>query len=56
MRFGSSPYDDLMESLTWLKQVSSVAACKSEFELLSNRIRGISKKNKFGYFFKWHLR
>lgn len=42
IRFASSPYDDPMEALTWLKQVSFVTAYKAEFELLSNRIRGIS--------------
>lgn len=39
VRFGSTPYDDPMESLAQLKQVSLVTAYKSKFELLSNQIR-----------------
>lgn len=39
-----------MEAHTWHKQVSSVTAYKSEFELLSNCIRGVSEKNKFSFF------
>ncbi|XP_035549739.1 uncharacterized protein LOC118349426 [Juglans regia] len=50
VRFGSSPYDDPMESLTRLKQVSSVTTYKIEFELLSNRIKGIFEKNKLSCF------
>ena len=36
MRFGSSSYDDPMETLTKLKQVGSVYAYKGQFEALSN--------------------
>ncbi|KAF5477456.1 hypothetical protein F2P56_004096 [Juglans regia] len=50
IRFGSTPYDDPMESLTRLKQVSTVNDYKSEFEILSNRIRGLSEKNKLSCF------
>ncbi|KAF5468733.1 hypothetical protein F2P56_012865 [Juglans regia] len=50
IRFGSMPYDDPMESLTRLKQVNTVNDYKSEFEILSNRIRGLSEKNKLSYF------
>lgn len=50
MKFGSFPYDDPMESLTRLKQLSSVTTYKSEFKLLSNRICGISEKNKTSCF------
>lgn len=50
LRFGSTPYDDPMEALTRLKQVTRVPAYKSEFEYLSSRIKGISKRNKLSYF------
>lgn len=50
IRFGSSTYDDPMEDLTRSKQVSLVTSYKTEFELLSNRIKGISKKNKLSCF------
>lgn len=43
-RFGSSPYDDLMEALTKLTQVSSVMTYKADYELLSNRIQGLFEK------------
>lgn len=46
VRFGSSPYDDPIEALTRMKQVSIVTTYKTEFELLSNRIRGIFGKKK----------
>ncbi|XP_035544590.1 uncharacterized protein LOC118347985 [Juglans regia] len=50
IRFGSTPYDDPMESLTRLKQVSTVNDYKSEFEIFSNRIRGFYEKNKLSCF------
>ncbi|XP_035551104.1 uncharacterized protein LOC118349683 [Juglans regia] len=50
VRFGSSAYDDPMEALTRLKQVNSVTAYKAEFELFSNRIKGVSEKNKLSCF------
>ncbi|XP_041011286.1 uncharacterized protein LOC121255061 [Juglans microcarpa x Juglans regia] len=50
VRFGSSAYDDPMEALTRLKQVHSVTTYKAEFELLSNRIKGVSEKNKLSCF------
>ncbi|XP_018843425.2 uncharacterized protein LOC109007962 [Juglans regia] len=50
VRFGSSAYDDPIEALTRLKQVHSVTAYKTEFELLSNCIKGISKRNKLSCF------
>lgn len=51
VRLRSSPYDDPMEALTQHKQVGSMTTYKAEFELLSNIIRGISKKNKLSYVF-----
>ncbi|XP_042974800.1 uncharacterized protein LOC122306438 [Carya illinoinensis] len=49
VRFGTS-YDDTMEALTCLKQTNSVTAYKAEFELLSNRIKGVTEENKLNYF------
>jgi hypothetical protein len=49
-RFGPSTYDDLMESLTGLKQITSAKEYKEKFEALSNRVRGIDDHNKFRYF------
>ena len=40
-RFGPSAYDDPMESLTRLKQLSSVDEYKERFEALFNRVRGV---------------
>ncbi|KAF5468658.1 hypothetical protein F2P56_012797, partial [Juglans regia] len=37
VRFGPTAYDDSMESLTMLKQSTTVAAYKANFEALSNR-------------------
>ncbi|XP_042965413.1 uncharacterized protein LOC122299304 [Carya illinoinensis] len=50
MRFGPTAYDDPMEALTRLKQTSSVAAYKSQFEALSNRLRGLSEHHKLSCF------
>ena len=50
VRFGSTPYDDPMEALTRLKQTSSVAVYKAEFEALSNRIKGLSSTHKMSCF------
>ncbi|XP_041025452.1 uncharacterized protein LOC121265848 [Juglans microcarpa x Juglans regia] len=46
VRFGTTAYDDPMEALTRLKQVSSVAVYKAQFETLSNRLKGLSEKHK----------
>jgi hypothetical protein len=43
-------YDDPMESLMRLRQVSTVAEYTSQFEALSNQLRGISKKNRLSCF------
>ena len=42
VRFGSTAYDDPMEVLTRLRQTSTVALYKAEFEAASNRIKGLS--------------
>lgn len=41
VRFRPSSYDDLMESLTKLKQSGAVEEFKANFEALSNRLRGL---------------
>ena len=38
IRFGSTAYDDPMEAFTRLRQTSTVALYKGEFEALANRI------------------
>jgi len=43
-RFGSV-YDDPMESLVKLRQTTTVSKYTTQFEALSNRLRGISDKN-----------
>ena len=40
-----------MEALTRLKQTSSVVAYKGDFEILSNKLLGLSKSHKLSYFF-----
>ena len=50
IRFGSTAYDNLMEALTRLRQTSTVALYKGEFEALANRIKGLSPQRKLSYF------
>ena len=50
IRFGSTAYDDLMEALTRLRQTSTVALYKGEFEALANQIKGLSPQHKLSYF------
>jgi len=49
-RFGSSAYDDPMESLTRLRQQTSVEDYKGKFEILSNRLRDLSEGYKLSCF------
>jgi hypothetical protein len=49
-RFGSSAYDDPMESLTRLRQQTSVEDYKGKFEILSNRLRDFSEGYKLSCF------
>jgi hypothetical protein len=49
IRFGSA-YDNPMEALIWLRQSSSVAEYTTQFEALSNRLHGISEKNRLSCF------
>ena len=50
VRFGSTAYDDPMEVLTRLRQTSTVAMYKAEFEAVSNRIKGLSPLHKLSCF------
>ena len=50
VRFGPSSYDNPMEALTKLKQTTIVAVYKSQFEMLSNRIRNLSESHKLSCF------
>lgn len=50
LRFCPTAYDDPMEALTRLKQTTTVAAYKSQFESLSNRLRGLSDHHKLSCF------
>lgn len=50
IRFGASAYDNLMESLTRLRQVGSVSTYKAQFEALSNRIKELFEKHKLSCF------
>ncbi|XP_075674861.1 uncharacterized protein LOC142644061 [Castanea sativa] len=49
-RFGSTAYDDPMEMLTRLRQTTSMAMYKAQFEVLSNRIKGLSASHKLSCF------
>ena len=50
VRFGTSAYDDSMETLTKLRKVGSVVVYKGQFEALSNRIKELSEKHKMSCF------
>ena len=50
IRFGVTAYDDPMEALTRLKQVSSVVAYKGNFEILSNRVTRLFESHKLSCF------
>ncbi|KAF5463495.1 hypothetical protein F2P56_019406, partial [Juglans regia] len=50
LRFGLTAYDDPMEALTRLKQVSTVVIYKAQFEALSNRLRGLTESHKLSCF------
>ena len=50
VRFGTTSYNDPMESLTRLKQTSSVVAYKGQFKAISNRVRSLSEPHKLNCF------
>ena len=45
-RFGATAYEDPMEALTRLKQITSVVVYKGQFKAPSNRIKGLSENHK----------
>lgn len=50
LRFGNSSYDDPMEVFTRLKQSSTVAAYKTQFEVISNQLKGLFENYKLSMF------
>lgn len=50
IRFRASSYDDLMEALISIKQTSTVEVYKTQFELLSNRVRKLTDSHKLSCF------
>nr|XP_023872616.1 uncharacterized protein LOC111985197 [Quercus suber] len=50
VRFGTTAYDDPMETLTRLRLTSTVAVYKAQFKVLSNRIKGLSASHKLSCF------
>ena len=50
IKFGATTYDDPMETLTRLRQTTSVSLYKAQFEVLSNRIKGLSATHKLSCF------
>jgi len=49
-RFGPSILDDLMETLTRLHQTTTVEVYKSQFEILSNQLKGLAESYKLSCF------
>ncbi|KAF5471969.1 hypothetical protein F2P56_008726 [Juglans regia] len=49
-RFGPSAFDDPMEALTKLRQTTSVSLYTSQFEALTNRLKGLSERHKLSCF------
>ena len=49
-RFGATAYDDPIEALTRLKQTTTVISYKGNFEILSNRVIGLSESHKLSCF------
>lgn len=50
LRFGPTAYDDPIETLTKLKQISMVATYKAQLEALSNRLWRLSDHHKLSCF------
>jgi hypothetical protein len=50
VRFGTSSYDDPMEALISIKQTSTVELYKTQFEMLSNRVRGLFDSHRLSCF------
>ena len=50
IKFGATAYNDPMETLTRLRQTALVSLYKVQFEVLSNRIKGLSATHKLSCF------
>lgn len=50
IKFGPIAYNNPIKALTRLKQTSTIANQKAQFESLSNRLRGLSESHKLSYF------
>ena len=50
VRFRPSSYDDPMENLTKLKQTTTLAIYKSQFEMLRNRVKNLRESHKLSCF------
>ena len=50
VRVGTTAYDDPMELLTRLRQTAMVSMYKAQFEVLSNKIKGLSPAHKLSCF------
>ena len=50
IHFGTSSYDDPMKALINIKQTTTVELYKTQFEMLSNRVRGLSNSHKLSCF------
>ena len=50
IHFGTSSYDDPMEALISIKQTSTVEFYKTQFKMLSNRVRGLFDSHKLSCF------
>jgi hypothetical protein len=50
IRFGTSSYDDPIEALISIKQTSTVELYKTQFEMLSNRVKGLSDSHRLNCF------
>jgi hypothetical protein len=50
IHFRTSSYDDPMKALISIKQTSTIELYKTQFEILSNRVRGLSDSHRLNCF------
>lgn len=50
IHFGTSSYDDPMKALISIKQTSTIELYKTQFEMLLNRVRGLSDSHRLSCF------
>lgn len=50
---GPTVSKDPKETLTKLKQATTMEAYKTKFEVFSNQLRGLAESYKFNYFLSW---